>query len=127
MIETAALQNRAWTAGIASRRIFIPVAFETPEGEIKIRKRPLDLLYVVIQRADDEIIPFFVARRNGQVTLSDAREMLTGTAGTAGLWNSRAPQKRGRRRVLTPTAWIAEVARLIGTERAAEILHLLNT
>src|SRR5664280_505479 len=110
-------QVRAWQAEICVRRIYVKSRVETDDGEIKIRSKPLDLVYVVLQRGP-EFIPFCVCRRASGLTLSDRREELTGEAGTDGLWNSRTPQKPGRRRSLTPTAWVAEVSRLIGTERA---------
>ena len=119
-------QVQAWQADICERRIYVKQQVETDDGETKIRSKPLDLVYVVLQRGEQECIPFCVCRRKSGLTLSDRREELTGAAGTDGLWNSRTPQKRGRRRSLTPTAWVAEVSRFIGAERAREILRLLG-
>jgi len=119
-------ERSAWQAGISYRRVYVKQQVETDDGEIKSRSKPLDLVYVVLQRGEQECIPFCVCRRKSGLTLTDRREELTGEAGTDGMWKSRSPQKRGRRRSLTPTAWVAEVSRFIGAERAREILRQLG-
>src|SRR5262249_43477188 len=113
-------------AGFIERRIYVKVQEETPEGEIRVRSRPLDLHYVVLVRGED-CIPFCVRRRKGRLTFSDRREQQTGVAGTTGYWGNRTPQKPGgRRKSLSPSAWVAEVSRLIGTEQAREIVRQLG-
>lgn len=115
-----------WRAGIAQRRIYVRRSVETPDGEIKEVSRPLDLLYVVLERREGEAIPFCVTRPKGRLVFSDKRECSTGTAGSTGRWGTRPASRPGPRRTLTPIAWVAEVSRLIGRERAEEIVRLLG-
>lgn len=111
-----------WQAGFTERRIYVKVQDEETG---KVRSFPLDLLYVVLSRGSDDLL-FCVNRRKGSLTFTDYREQFTGSTGTAGLWGSLPPQKPGRRRSLSPSAWVSEVARLIGTERAREIVRILG-
>jgi hypothetical protein len=71
-------------------------------------------------------IRFRVNRRKGRsLTFTDPREQWTGTAGTRGPWGTLPEQPPGKPRSLTPTAFREEVARLIGAERAEEIVREL--
>lgn len=88
--------------------------------------RHVSSYFVELTRSGCPPIRFAVCRRKGSVTFCDARERSTGTAGTDGCWGNCTPQKPGKSRSLTPTAWVAETSRLIGTERAEEILLQLG-
>jgi hypothetical protein len=57
--------------------------------------------------------------------LTDPREQWTDTAGTRGIWGKLPEQPAGKPRSLTPTAFRAKVARLIGTDRAEQIVREL--
>lgn len=105
-----------WQAGITVRRIYIKKTREIKDGETKDVSRPLDLLNVILERAEGESISFCVTHPKGRLTFSDRRECRTGSAGTAGIWGTRPASNPGKRRSLTPTAWMAEVSRLIGYE-----------
>ena len=115
-----------WRAGIAGRRIYVRRLIETSGGKVKQVSRPLNLLYVVLERGEGEAIPFCVTRPKGRLVFSDKRECSTGTAGSTGQWGTLPASKPGQRRSLTPTAWVAEVSRLISRERAEEIVRLLS-
>ena len=125
-MATGMLEARQWEVGFAKRRIYVKKRVESPDGEIKIRSVPLDLLYVIVQRSEHEVIPFFVSRRNGRVSLTDYREQMTGTAGSGGFWDTLPLPKPGRRKSLTPTGWKAEISRLIGSQKAEDILRDLG-
>jgi hypothetical protein len=115
-----------WRAAITGRRIYVKRKKDTTQGEAQGVSRPLDLLYVVLGRTEDESVYFCVTRPNGQLTFSDSRECWTSAAGTTGQWGTRPASKPGKRCTFTPTAWVAEVSRLIGTERAEEIVRRLS-
>jgi hypothetical protein len=125
-MNVTAPTSTKWRAEITERRIYVRRKEETTEGETKMTSRPLNLLYVVLERAEGDSISFCVTRPKGRITLSDSRECFTGAAGTTGLWDTRPASQPGKRRTLTPTAWIAEVSRLIGTKRAVEIIDSLR-
>ena len=63
--------------------------------------------------------------KNGRFTFSDPRERTTGTAGTTGIWGTRPAARLARPRSLAPTAFKLEAARLIGIERAEELLRAI--
>jgi hypothetical protein len=80
--------------------------------------------YVEVFVPGGEPILFLVNHREGRkISFTDPRERLTGTAGTTGIWGTRPGQRPGRARTLTPSAFRQEVARLIGPERADEIIQ----
>jgi hypothetical protein len=60
--------------------------------------------------------------KSGGITFTDTPECETGIAGTTGLWGTRPPMRVARPRSLTPNAFKVEAARLIGKERAEQIL-----
>ena len=115
-----------WQAGFAERQIYPKRRVEKPDGEIKIVSRPLTLLYVTLDRGDGEQIAFCVSWPKGRLVFSDNRECHTGTAGSTGQWGTHSPSKAGKRRTLTPTAWKVEVSRLIGMEKAEQIVRILS-
>jgi hypothetical protein len=51
--------------------------------------------------------------------------LTTGTAGTRGIWGTLPEQRAGSPCSLTPTGFRMEVARLIGADRADEIVREL--
>jgi len=115
-----------WQANLYTRRIRPHRLVETADGEFKKAFWSMKLLYVVLERGEDEFIPFCVTWPRGRLVFTDNRECWTGTAGTTGQWGTRPPSEAGKRRTLTPTAWVAEVSRLIGTERAEQITGMLS-
>ena len=123
---TAPAPAPTWLAGLSTRRIRPHRLVETPDGEIRTAFWTMELLYVVLERGKSERLVFGVTWPKGRLTFSDSRECLTGTAGSTGQWGTRPPSAAGKRRTLTPTAWKADVSRLIGAERADEIIRLLS-
>ena len=117
-----------WQAEIRVSRRKVPMAVEPVrrDDEPGVIIRHVRSYHVELSRPGCEPIRFAVSRRKGRLTFCDYRELHTGTAGTTGYWGDRTPQEPGgRRRSLTPPAWVAEVSRLIGTDRATEIVRLL--
>ena len=114
-----------WNVGLLNKRLYLKYLVEDEDGELKKRSRPFDIVYVVLERGDTQI-PFCLSYPKGRLVFSDTRECLTGSAGSTGRWNTRPPTKAGKRRTLTPTAWIAEVSRFIGTEQATKIARYLQ-
>jgi len=79
--------------------------------------------YVDMFRPSDERIRFRVNRRKGRwLTFSDPRDRIKGIAGTTGLWGTLPPQPAVKPRPSTLTEFRAELARLIGAEKAQEII-----
>lgn len=116
-----------WQAEVVKEYRCIPKHEEKPWGDTVVTFRKIVVSHVVICKPGYEGLQFRVNRRNDRpLTFTDSREQQTGFAGSTGRWGTRVASKRGRRQSLTPTAWIAEVARLIGTERAQEIVRLLK-
>ena len=118
--------SRTWLASLAVRRVYVRRVVKQGSGPPEQVSMPIDLTYVVLTRGDDETIPFCVTRPNGRLTFSDRRECSTGVAGSTGQWGTRQASQPGTRCTLTPTAWVAEVSRLIGRERAEEVVHQLG-
>jgi hypothetical protein len=97
---------------------------ETPENETGVRFVRVWDCFVDVFRPGCERIRYRVNHRKGRcITFTDRREVLAGTAGATGIWNTGPAPRAGRPRTLTPSAFRAEVARLIGDERAAEIVR----
>ena len=141
----------AWQAEVKSEFRYLPMTAETTEGEPEqtgdgeIVRRPsttrwrkaeegetVDMwlkvwsCFVDVFRPGGERIRFRVNRRDGRrLSFTDPRERTAGTAGTTGLWGTRPALRANRPRALTPTAFKAEVARLIGADRAEEIVRQL--
>jgi hypothetical protein len=151
MTTATSTGSPVWQAEVKWKRRFVAMTAETTEGETEEtadgegpRTRPttrwrkaeegetvdmwLDAsdCFVDIFRADNERICFRVNRRDGRrLSFTDPRERTAGTAGTTGLWGTRPALRADRPRALTPTAFKAEVARLIGADRAEEIVRQL--
>jgi hypothetical protein len=60
--------------------------------------------------------------KSGRITFTDKRDCQTGIAGTTGISGTRPPLRVPRPRSLTPTAFKVEAARLVGRERAEQLL-----
>ena len=80
--------------------------------------------FVEIHLEGCEPVRFRINRRkNGQITFTDRRECETGIGGTTGLWETRPPMQAGLPCSLTPTAFKAELARLVGFETAEQVVR----
>jgi hypothetical protein len=82
--------------------------------------------FVDVFRPGGKRIRFRVNYRKGRcLTVTDPLARTAGTAGTTGAWGTLPAVRADRPRALTPTGFKWEVARLIGMERADEIVRLL--
>ncbi len=80
--------------------------------------------FVEVHHGGCEPVRFRIHRRkNGQITFTDRRECETGTGGTTGLWGTLPPMPAGLPRSLTPTAFKAELGRLVGIETAEQVIR----
>jgi hypothetical protein len=115
-----------WQAELVTELKCIPMEEVKPWGDTVLTFRKIAVSDVVISKPGCKGVRFRVnSREDRPLTFTDTREYDTGTAGTGGLWGTRSEQRRGPRRSLTPRAFIAEVSRLIGTDRAEEIVRTL--
>jgi len=62
-------------------------------------------------------------RDRGEITFSDPRERNAGTVGTTGIWGTLPPLPACKPRPLSVITFRVELARLIGAERAEEIMR----
>jgi hypothetical protein len=62
-----------------------------------------------------------------EITFSDPRERGAGTAGTTGIWGTLPALPTCKPRPLSVTAFRVELARLVGAERADEIIRTIMT
>jgi hypothetical protein len=140
MTTVVSESSRAWQAEVKWRRRCYAVKRELPKVEsdetsaVDSGESPATQTvetfhvacecFVEVFQPGGARISFRVNRRQGRsLTFTDPREQWTGTAGTRGIWGTLPEQPAGKPRSLTPTAFLAEVARLIGAERAAEIVR----
>jgi hypothetical protein len=80
--------------------------------------------FVEIHREGCEPVRFRINRRKGrQITFTDRRECETGSGGTTGLWGTRPAMPAGLPRSLAPTAFKAELGRLVGIETVEQIFR----
>jgi len=143
MTTAASKSIPGWQANVKCEVRYIPMTEETTDGEL-VQRPPttrwrkteegetVDMwlkvsdCFVDVFRPGGERIRFGVNRRNGRhFTFTDPRERTAGTAGTTGPWGTLPALRAAKPRALTPTGFKAEVARLIGTERAEEVVRLL--
>jgi len=97
---------------------------ELPEDETQVLFGKVWDCFVDVFRPGDERIRFRVNRRKGRwLTFSDPRDRIKGIAGTTGLWGTLPPQPAVKPRPSTLTEFRAELARLIGAEKAEEIIN----
>src|SRR5690349_20187095 len=110
-----------WQAEVMTELKTIPFEETTTRGDPVLTFRKVPVSHVVIFKPGVPGVRFRVNRRSDRpLTFTDPREADAGTAGTAGMWGTRPPSEPGgKRRSLTPRAFIAEVSRLIGHERTA--------
>lgn len=116
-----------WTAEVVSEQV-VAIQENKQTGEkkaIRVTKRRV-FLTAPGGRAG---LAFGVGRgANGRPVFTDEREAFTGAAPLTlrGPLPGERYTKPGPVRKLTPTAWSAEVARLIGAGRAAEVVAELS-
>ena len=80
--------------------------------------------FVEIHREGCEPLRFRInCHKSGHITFTDSRECETGTGGTTGLWGTLPPMEAGLPRSLTPTAFKAELSRLVGIETAEQVIR----
>lgn len=126
MTNTApTIQAPRWRATVEFRECCVPFEERVGWGQTEITFRKLSVPYVVLRHASGDSICFRInIRRNRPLSFTDPREEKTGTGGSSGIWGTRPTERAGRRRSLTPSSFIAEVSRFIGTERAVELVRL---
>jgi len=151
MTTATRTSNPAWQAEVKWERRYLAMTEETIEGAMvetfdgELVERPpttrwrkaedgetIDMwlevcdCFVDLSRPGYERIRFRVNyRKDGRLTITDPRARTAGTAGTTGAWGTLSALRADRPRALTPTGFKWEVARMIGTERADEIVRLL--
>jgi len=151
MTAVASKNNPGWQANVKCELRYMPMTEETTAGAIvettdgELVQRPpttrwrkteegetVDMwlkvcdCFVDVFRPGGERIRFRVNRPTDRhLTFTDPRARSAGTAGTTGPWGTLPAPRAARPRPLTPTGFKAEVARLIGTERADEIVREL--
>jgi len=99
------------------------------QAEVTERKRWIVDEFVDITRPNSgEVeVRFRINRRDGRlVSFTDYRGEGSGTAGTTGIWGTLPPERAARRCALTPTAFRFELAKLVGEQRAEEIIKSLT-
>ena len=83
--------------------------------------------YVEVFRAEGPRIRFVVNHREGRaLRFTDPRERSAGTLGTTGIWGTRPAPKAVKPRPMTATVFRFEFARLIGAERAEEMIRAVT-
>jgi hypothetical protein len=147
-MTTAASQRKpAWQAELNWESRWIPVAEDTPEdapagrtgetvegaaqgtaeGEPVVSFLKVWDCVVEVSAPDCVPLRFRVNRHRGRsLTVTDSRDRFAGTAGVTGLWGTLPPLPANRPASLTLTAFQAELARLVGAERAAEIVRTIR-
>ena len=137
---TMAKNNAAWQAEVGSKRRFYateepeqpPAASQAttdaaadppPPGTVTVI-RSVTRYVVRVCRVDCDPIDFPINHREGRgITFTDPRDRGTGIAGVTGIWGTRPAPPVHKPRPLSPTAFRLELARLIGTEPAAELVQ----
>jgi len=95
---------------------------ELPEDETGDHFDTLWECFVDVFPPGNERIRFRVNHREGRdLTFTDPRDRTAGTAGTTGRWGTPPPPRVVKPRPLTLIEFRAELARLIGAEKAEEI------
>lgn len=114
----------AWTAELDRQHKIVPTGKRDPlTGREKVVRVTTITVFLMSERYG---LAFRVGRgKNGMPVFTDEREAATGAAGLThrGPCPGEQYTKPGPVRKLTPTAWVAEVSRLIGQQRAQEIVH----
>jgi hypothetical protein len=128
-----------WKTNVQWVRSFYPMPAEKREAgmpEMAAEELPEDETlglfgevwecFVVVFPPGDERIRFRVNHRQGRgVTFTDPCDRTAGTAGTTGLWGTLPPPRAVKPRPLTLIEFRAELAQLIGAEKADEIINSL--
>ena len=83
--------------------------------------------FVHVSRPGCEPIRFLVNHREGRdITFTDPRGRNTGIAGVTGIWGTRPAPRVDKPRPLQQVAFRVELARLVGAERADEIVQTIS-
>ena len=83
--------------------------------------------FVDFSRPGCDPIRFLVNHREGRdITFTDPRGRNLGTAGVTGIWGTRPAPRVDKPRPLSKSTFRIEAARLIGAERADEIIRILS-
>jgi hypothetical protein len=121
--------RRGYTKPAKKPRLATPVMPAGADGELPEEKTQDEVgtvcdCFVDVFPPGDERIRFRVNRREGRdLTFTDPRERTAGTAGTTGLWGTLPPLRAVKPRPLTRIEFRAELARLVGAEKAEEIVN----
>jgi hypothetical protein len=84
--------------------------------------------FVDFSRPGCDRISFLVNHRDGRdITFTDPRGRNMGTAGVTGIWGTRPAPPVVKPRPLSISAFRIEAARLIGAERAEEIIRTISS
>jgi len=143
MTTTASKSRPAWQAEVNWEKRHYVTEEEAPADEIEEtaegaiarapEKRTVEVLksvtecFVHVFRPGCERIRFRVNHRPGQdITFSDPRGRNAGTAGVTGIWGTLPAPPVDKPRPLSRSAFRVELARLIGAERAGEIVQTLS-
>jgi hypothetical protein len=101
---------------------------EAPEDKIVKVLHRVRVRVVHVFRTGCQRIRFLVNHREGrEVTFTDPRERNAGTAGTTGIWGTLPALPAGMPRPLSVTAFRAELGRLVGAERAEEVIRSVTS
>ncbi len=143
MTTTVTRINPAWEAEVRwGRRHFTTeeqVQRHEPEEAVSgaVAKAP-EMTTVTVQhsvtacfvdffRPDCDRISFLVNHRDGRdITFTDPRGRNMGTAGVTGIWGTRPAPPVVKPRPLSISSFRIEAARLIGAERADEIIRTIS-
>ena len=143
---TTATSNRKldWQAELRWEKRFyttveeVPQAetVETPEGEVAAAHEATTVefphqarvCFVDLFRSGHDAITFRVNYRKGRpFTISDPRELTAGTAGVTGIWGTLPAPPVYKPRPLSLAAFRAELTRLVGPERAEEVIQVFRS
>jgi hypothetical protein len=100
---------------------------EAPEMTTVKVQHSIAACFVDFSRPGCDRISFLVNHRDGRdITFTDPRVRNMGTAGVTGIWGTRPAPPVVKPRPLSISAFRIEAARLIGAERADEIIRTLS-
>jgi hypothetical protein len=131
MTTATRTSSPTWQAEVVWESRTVRIEEETPEGEpdglpvFSLLK--IWICFVDVCRPAGERLRFRVNHRAGRsLTVTDPRDRLAGTAGTTGIWGTRPAPRASRPRPLTLSGFQVELARLIGAERAEEVIRSIR-
>ena len=114
-----------WMGETETRKTLVPSGGFTANG--KPVMRPVYHRYITLTKqwptGHVDSIRFTVTKNKNGTVITDARETLTGAAPVySRQFTTEEYCKAGKKKSMTPIAWIAEVTRLIGQENAVSLL-----